>query len=221
MIKGILFDFNGTMFFDGVKHKRAWNDFSVNYRNKPITDEEMAHMHGQTNKRIIEMLMPEANLSDEKKEELSLAKEALYRDICRKEKESFHLVDGLEAFLDACKEAKMPMTICSASIKDNIDFFVEGFSLATWFDPDKIVYDDGLHVDKISMFQDGARRIQVPIEECLVIEDSLSGIAFAKKAHVGRIIAITTPDKVEEYKQFEGVSDVITDFTKLSLNSLK
>ena len=73
MIKGILFDFNGTMFFDGPMHKKAWNTFSLKYRNKPITDDELDHMHGQTNKRIIEMLMGD-HLSEEESKNLSLSK---------------------------------------------------------------------------------------------------------------------------------------------------
>ena len=50
--KGILFDFNGTMFFDSEKHKEAWDVFSRKYRNCPITEEELDHMHGKTNKKI-------------------------------------------------------------------------------------------------------------------------------------------------------------------------
>ena len=52
MIKGILFDFNGTMFFDGPMHKKAWNTFSLKYRNKPITDDELDHMHGVKTSRF-------------------------------------------------------------------------------------------------------------------------------------------------------------------------
>ena len=43
-MKGILFDFNGTMFFDSIKHKEAWNAFSLKYRNKALSDEEMDHV---------------------------------------------------------------------------------------------------------------------------------------------------------------------------------
>ena len=221
MIKGILFDFNGTMFFDSEKHKKAWNAFSLEYRNKPITDDEMDHMHGQTNKRIIEMLMPDAQLSDKKKEELSLAKEALYRTICLAEPESLHLVEGLPALLDSLKEAHMPMTICSASIKDNIDFFIKTFDLARWFRVEDIVYDDGLHQDKISMFMDGAKHIGVDIHDCLVIEDSISGIQFAKKAGVAKIIAITSQGKEDEYEKLEEVSLVLKDFLSIDINGLK
>lgn len=216
MNKGILFDFNGTMFFDSPKHKLAWDVFSQKYRGKPLSDEEMDHMHGQVNKEIIHILMGE--MSEEKSVELSKAKEALYRECCEKDPAMFHLVPGLAALLDQLKELGIPMTICSASIKENIDFFIRSFHLDRWFDIANIVYDDGLHENKIAMFQDGAKRIHVPIEHCLVIEDSLSGIAFAHACNVGKIVAITTPDKKESYAKLEGVDQVICDYHDFDLS---
>ena len=220
MIKGILFDFNGTMFYDSPKHNEAWNDFSLTYRHKPLSQEEMRNFHGMNNKAIIDMLMGDGVVSEEKNKELSLAKEAMYREACRKDPEHFHLMEGLVEVLNQLKESGMPMTICSASIKENIDFFIESFGLDTWFDSNNIVYDDGLHPDKISMFKDGANRIGVDVHECLVIEDSYSGIRFAREAGVKQIIAITTSDKVDEFKALPGVSRVITDFCDFDINQL-
>lgn len=219
MNKGILFDFNGTMFFDSPKHKIAWDVFSRKYRGKPITDEEMDHMHGQTNQQIIKILM--GDMSEEESTKLSEDKEALYREICAQEPESFHLVPGLSELLDQLKEEGVPMTICSASIKANIDFFISSFRLDRWFDVNKIVYDDGLHENKIAMFQDGAQRIGVPIDQCIVIEDSLSGIDFAYRCKVAGIIAITTPDKEESYLKLPGVNKVIFDYKGLDSTLFK
>lgn len=215
MKKGVLFDFNGTMFFDGAMHKIAWDTFSMKYRGKPVSDEEMDHMHGQTNEQIIQMLM--GDMSSEERKQLSEDKEALYRKICLQHPEDFHLVPGLIELLDTCKEHKIPMTICSASIKANIEFFVSSFHLDRWFDVNHIVYDDGTHVNKISMFQQGAKHIQVPLSDCMIIEDSLSGISFAHACHAGKIIAITTSDKCDEYKALPGVDEVIQDYQQFDL----
>lgn len=216
MEKGLLFDFNGTMFFDSPKHKIAWDVFSQKYRGKPISDEEMDHMHGQTNKQIIKILM--GDMSDKESEQLSKDKEALYRDICVKNPDDFHLAPGLEDVLDQLKARQVPMTICTASIKENVDFFVSSFHLDRWFDVNNIIYDDGTHHDKISMFKAGAKRIKVALSNCMIIEDSLSGISFAHACHVEKIIAITTPDKVEEYKQMPEVDEVIQDFHQFDLS---
>lgn len=216
MEKGLLFDFNGTMFFDSPKHKIAWDVFSEKYRGKPISDDEMDHMHGQTNAQIIKVLMGE--MSDEESEKLSKDKEALYREICLQQPESFHLAPGLTEILDQLKMMQVPMTICTASIKENVDFFVSSFHLDKWFDVNNIIYDDGTHSNKISMFEDGAKRIGVPLSNCMIVEDSLSGIAFAHACHVEKIVAITTADKIEEYKNMPGVDEVIQDYYQFDLS---
>lgn len=213
-MKGILFDFNGTMFFDSIKHKEAWNAFSLKYRNKPISDEEMDLMHGQTNKQIIQLLI--GDMSDEESSTLSKAKEAMYRDACIHDPAMFHLVEGLPALLDTLKELGIPMTICSASIKENIDFFISSFQLDKWFDIEHIMYDDGIHLNKISMFQEGAKAIGVDIKDCIVIEDSISGIDFAHQCQVDSIIAIGPKEKHSFLKTLPGVKHVIRDYEDAS-----
>lgn len=216
-IQGVLFDFNGTMVFDSPEHKKAWNVFSLKYRDKPICDEELDHMHGRTNKNIIAMLL-DKTLSEQESEQLSRDKEALYREICRSEGNEYHMVAGLENVLNELKKRNVPMTICSASIKENIDFFIDVFQLTRWFDPNKIVYDDGTHTDKISMFKKGADILHVPVEQCLIIEDSLSGIHFANEVNAAKIIAITTPDKEDEYKLLAGVDKIIYDYCDFDMS---
>ena len=58
------------------------------------------------------------------------------------------LVPGVPAFFDLLKEKGIPFTIASASIKENIDFFVEHYHLDRWIDPATIRYDDGTYSDK-------------------------------------------------------------------------
>ena len=68
------------------------------------------------------------------------------------------------------------------------------------------------------MFEDGAKRICVPLSNCLIVEYSLSGIAFAHACHVEKIVAITTADKIEEYKNMPGVDEVIQDYYQFDLS---
>ena len=53
--KGIIFDFNGTLFWDSQKHYDAWIEMSKRLRGYPFNDYEMLHyMFGRTNAAIIE-----------------------------------------------------------------------------------------------------------------------------------------------------------------------
>ena len=39
--EGVIFDFNGTLFFDDDKHVLAWGEISRLLRGRDITDEEL------------------------------------------------------------------------------------------------------------------------------------------------------------------------------------
>ena len=53
-MKGIIFDFNGTLFWDSQLHYDAWREYSKILRGTEFTDEEMRlNMFGRTNKDII------------------------------------------------------------------------------------------------------------------------------------------------------------------------
>ena len=87
MYKGIIFDFNGTLFFDSEKHLEAWREYSKQLRSYPFTDEEMRdYMFGRTNEDIITYLTGKRP-SKEMLEKFAKEKEAVYRDMCRKDYE--------------------------------------------------------------------------------------------------------------------------------------
>lgn len=216
--KAILFDFNGTMVFDDKEHKQAWDHFSMKYRGKPVASEEMEQAHGRPNKQIIQLIL--GDMSESESEKLSSEKEAMYREVCRREGKDYHLVFGLEELLEEAKQQGILMTIASASIKPNIDFFVEHFQLDRFFDPAKIVYDDGTHADKTTMYQKAAQAIGVKLEDCLIFEDSLSGIQSAIKCNPAKLIAVSGSNKSLNYQSFPQVKQVIFDYRKHSLEEL-
>ena len=54
-MQGIIFDFNGTLYWDSQLHYDAWREFSKILRGYEFTDEEMRDkMFGHTNEDIIE-----------------------------------------------------------------------------------------------------------------------------------------------------------------------
>ena len=119
---------------------------------------------------------------------------------------------GAEAYFDVLKKDNIPFTIASASIKQNIDFFVESFHLDRWLDPSSIVYDDGTYENKIAMFKKAADVIGVDIHDCLIFEDSISGISSAYQAGCNAIVVIDSANKKDEYEKLPGVIQVIDSF---------
>lgn len=122
--KGVIFDFNGTLFWDSEKHEIAWREFSKEIRGRELNEEEFkTKVHGRTNKLILEYIIGE-DCEESRIDELSKEKERLYRNLCKEDKDTFKLVPGAEKFFDYLKEKEIPFTIATASIKENKECIV-------------------------------------------------------------------------------------------------
>lgn len=211
-MKAVIFDFNGTLFFDNDKHIKAWGAISKLIRGYDITEEELhTKLNGVPNNQIIQYFM-DGKATNEDLHHYSLLKEEYYRKFCKEDQKNFHLVDGVEDFFTTLKTNNVPMTIASASIKPNIDFFVESFHLDQWMDPTQIVYDDGNYKNKVAMFKKAAEVLHVDISECVIYEDSFSGIKNAYSAGCKEIIVMCEQEKEDEYKHLPGVIKTIQNF---------
>lgn len=210
--QGVIFDFNGTLFFDSEKHVKAWNCLSQEVRGTGITYQELqAHFYGGPNNRAIEYLL-QKTCDEAELTRYSELKEAYYRDICLEEQDSFHLVEGATAYFDRLAESGVPFAIASASIKPNIDFFVESFGLDRWFTPERIIYDDGTFVNKVEMFRRAAQIIGVPLEDCMIFEDSESGIRNALEAGCRNVVVVDSMGVANHYKDCPGIIKTISSF---------
>lgn len=207
--KGVIFDFNGTLFYDTPFHNIAWQRVTKEIIGKDLDDELRIKMHGKNNREILYCI--QADMKEADNIYYSKYKEKVYRDICLENPDQLHLISGAIECFDYLKDHGIPFTIASASIKDNIDFFIKTFKLDKWFDSNKIVYDDGRHVNKISMFNDAAKILNVPIENCIIFEDSKTGIGYAKEVGAGLVVGIGNNSEILlKY----GADYCIADFTE-------
>jgi len=212
--RGIIFDFNGTLYWDSALHKKAWRQYSAVLRGEMFTDDEMIHnMFGRTNEEIIRYAIGKQP-TPEMVEKLGQEKEALYRKMAVEDSENFHLAKGAVEFLDYLKENEIPRTIATMSDKINVDFFFESFDLEKWFDYDKVVYADGIIPSKPApdIYQIAAKNLNLTPQDCIVVEDAPSGIESARAAGIGKIIAICSEESPELYKKIPCVTGIIKDF---------
>lgn len=218
--KGIIFDFNGTLFFDSEKHLEAWREYSKKLRGTAFSDDEMRkYMFGRTNEDIIAYAIgkkPDSELVDK----LGKEKEAVYRDMCRIDSENTVLAPGAVELLDYLTQNNIPHTIATMSEKDNVDFYIEEFKLAKWFDIEKIVYSDGTIPGKPApdIYKKAAEKLGLKPEECIVVEDAISGIDSANSAGIGKIIAIASLESTDLYKNIPVVSQIIHNFNEIDRN---
>ncbi len=222
-MKGIIFDFNGTLFFDSHMHYEAWRIFSKKLRGYEFTDKEMREkMFGRTNADIIEYAIGKKP-TNEMVETLAKEKEGWYRQMCLNNPQSFKLAPGAESFLDFLKGNNIPMTIATMSEWDNVEFYIKEFNLARWFDLDKIVYSNGKIPGKPApdIYEIAAKNIGLDPVDCIVVEDAISGINSAEQAGIGTIIAIASVESDNLYQEIPCVKQIIHSFDEIDRRIFK
>lgn len=214
---GLIFDFNGTLFWDSDKHELAWRIFIKELCNRDISDSEfLQYVHGRNNDFILGYFL-ETSLSVDVIDDLSEEKEIIYRKLCIEDTVNFQLAPGAIRLLDNLKRCNIPRAIATASTKVNVDFYRKEFQLNKWFDDDKIIYNDGTIKGKPNpdIYIKAAKMIQVDVQNCVVIEDAISGIQSAYKAGIGKIIAISPKDRQAIFEDVKEVDCIINDFNEV------
>jgi beta-phosphoglucomutase len=191
LLRGVIFDFNGTLFWDTAYHNEAW-DIWLGRNGMKMTDEEKdLRIHGKNNKDIFEGLYGR-KIDQETARRLTGEKESIYRDICLQK--GMELAPGAEDFLNFISGEGIRMNIATASRIENVRFFFKEQKLERWFDPEKVVFDDGHIPGKPApdYYLMAAANIGLDISECIVFEDSAAGITSAHAAGAGKIFQVRT-----------------------------
>jgi beta-phosphoglucomutase-like phosphatase (HAD superfamily) len=211
-ISGIIFDFNGVLWWDTPLQEQTWNTVAEKLRHHPFTLQELREiLHGRGSKYILEYLAHKT-LNNGEVEKLTEEKEIVYRELCLQVKEQFKLSPGATDLLDFLVEHNISRNIATSSRQKNVDFFFEHLNLAKWFERDKVAYDDGKIRGKPypDIYLKAALNIGLMPEECIAVEDAMTGIAAAKAAGMGMIVALG-PESDHKYLQaIDGVDLVIT-----------
>lgn len=213
---GVIFDFNGVLWWDNTLQETAWRDFSAALRGYPLSDLEMAeHVHGRNNRYTLGYLSGR-EISDVEADRLSEQKEDVYRRLCLEQGDRFRLSPGADALLDFLVANGIPHTIATASGKSNVAFFIEQLHLDRWFDRALIVYDDGTLAGKPApdFYLAAAARLGLEPGACIVIEDSLSGIRAAQAAGIGRVFALLGDGGHAHRGEFPDAVPILHDLTQ-------
>jgi len=210
-----IFDMDGTIVDNMSFHLEAWRAFFAERGINFGGDGLWAHITGRSSPETLRAVLGE-HLSDELVASYSDDKERIYRAIYRP-----HLrpIAGLERFLSEARQLGVSMALATSAGRVNIEFVVGGLGIGPFFSA--IVGSDDVPRGKPhpDLFLTAAQRLAVRAGDCLVFEDSLSGIEAAGRAGM-RAVAITTAHAASELSA-PSVVRVIRDYTSLDPASLR
>lgn len=196
---GVIFDFNGTLFWDSKYQESSWDEFLEAHQIYLTQAQKKEYIHGRNGKDTLEILF-QRKFSDAEVEQYTEEKEILYRNECLKHE--MKLAPGATALFDYLKAHEIPMAIATASGKTNVDFFIDQFNLLKYFAEEHIIYNDGKIKGKPNpeIFEKAIRTLGVIAEASIIFEDSFSGIQAALNCKVGNVIIVNSTQ--EDYSPF-------------------
>ena len=208
-MKGVIFDFNGTLFEDTMIHCKGWIQIFKEKLDYDMSEEEFhQRILGRDNNSIIREMFQIDDIDEIHR--LSEEKEAAYRNACQKMEIS--LVKGATRFFEELKKRNIPFTIATGANQSNVDFYFEVFQLDQWFDREAVILDDGYLPGKPdpTIYFKACETLKIPPQECLCVEDSLAGVKAAKGANIKDIYVISHGKHFDEE-----VSGYFEDFDDL------
>lgn len=192
---------DGVLVHSMPLHTLAWERYLAGLG---ITVENLEQrMHGKRNSELVRDLIG-ANLPEDVIFSHGAEKERLFREMMLEQSLSRYTIPGVARFLD--RHRALPKALASNAEPRNIDFVLDNFGLRKYFP----VTVNGMQVARPKPFPDvfleAARRLKMPPEQCIVFEDSPTGVTAAIAAGMRVVGVETTPTT------FEGIQLKIKDF---------
>ena len=207
--QALIFDMDGTMVDNMMAHHRAWQRKLRSLGMDMELEEVRQKVHG-VNEEILLRLFGD-RFNDEERHYHAQDKEAEYRRVF---KDELQLIDGLPDFLRAVRETGQPMGIGTAAPKENVDFVLDNLELRDFFGAVKHAGDVTKGKPDPEIYQLTAAELNLPVEECIIFEDSPTGAEAAHNAG-SPVIIVTTTHKPEEFDHLPNVLAHIQDFSEL------
>lgn len=213
--KGVIFDFNGTLFWDSEYQEISWDKYLETHNIYLTMAQKKEYIHGRNGKDTLEFLF-KRKLNDLEVEQYSEDKELIYRNECLKHE--MKLAPGAIKLLDYLKTQKIPIAIATASGKKNVDFFIEKLNLLDYFAEEHIIFNDGKIKGKPNpdIFEKAIYKLGIKNSESIIFEDSFSGIQAAINCKVANVIIVNSTK--ENYSEFN--FPIIEHFDEFDRNLL-
>ena len=196
--QALLFDLDGTLVDNMMVHHRAWQrklrELGLDYSLERVKEE----IHG-VNLEILERLFGNRFTLAER-QQIAWDKEAAYREIFAADFED-NVVPGAREFIRQAHEVGIPMAVGTAGPKENAYFVIGRLGIEELMG--HIVHSGMVSKGKPDpeVFRQGAEALGVPLDRCVVFEDSVTGAKAGNNGGSDTIVLTTTHAE----KEFSGL----------------
>jgi len=209
---GVIFDMDGVIMDNNKYHEKAWKQFCYNYEIE-LSDEELhSYVYGRIAKDTLDFIFKKDHSPDQINKYVE-EKEITYR---KEYVKKIKLLDGLSNFLEELKSNNVPMALATSAPHGNIEFAFKYLPIKDYFKFILCASDIIRGKPDPEIYIKAIMKLNLPSKQCIVFEDSLSGVKAAVDAKT-QVIGVSTTHKAEE---MNGVKLVINDFTQINYAKL-
>jgi beta-phosphoglucomutase len=174
----VIFDMDGVICHTNPYHSLAFREF-FSARNLAPTDQEFAeHMFGKSNSYILSHFLKRP-VTGEEFLQMEEEKEGLFRKIYEPHIEP---IAGITDFMDDLKGNGVKLGVATSAPRANLDLILGKVPVRTHFGSILASEDVKKHKPDPEVYLKSAANLGVSPEQCLVFEDSFSGVSAALNA---------------------------------------
>ena len=192
MIKGVIFDMDGTIVDSLPYHYKAWKIFFNENKVENFSEKLKDYKGGGT----LDLLTTVLGNNYSKKELKSMVddKEIIFRDIY---KDNVIPIEGFIQMLESIKSQKILVGLASNAIRKNVKMILN--ELKIYNDFNSIICGDEVDNGKPNpeMFNKTVKRFKLDKKDCLIFEDSIEGLQGAVNSGIDAIgVKSSSSDKI-------------------------
>ena len=191
MNHAFIFDMDGVLVDSNPTHKIALKQFCRKHGYNLSETDLREKIYGRTNRDWLLNLF--GTLSEETIRAYAEEKEALFRELYIDIKP----MDGLHLFLEKLETAGIPKAIATSAPRANVDFTISRTQIERFF---PVILDDSfvtIGKPDPQIYLRSAEALGIKPGQCVVFEDSLSGVMAARRAGC-KVVGVTTTHTHEE-----------------------
>ena len=209
----VIFDMDGVIAHTNPYHAEAFRQFFDKYKVSYTDREFEDHMYGKHNSYIMEYFFKRKIHGDELRR-LEDKKEGLFREIYQHHIEA---IGGFLVFLSALKTAGFRTGVATSAPRANLDLIMDGLEFERQMESILASEDVKAHKPDPEIYLKSAANLGVKPENCVVFEDSYSGVSAAINAgtHVVGVLTSHTKEQLPPCQYY------INDYHDLGVDTVK
>lgn len=189
----VIFDMDGVIAHTNPYHADAFRAFFDRHQVKYTQQELIDHMYGKHNSYIMKYFF-KREIPQEEFLKLEEEKEGLFREIYANHIEA---IAGWMDFLKDLKQAGFKTGVATSAPRANLDLIMNGLGFASQMESILASEDVKQHKPHPEVYLQSAQNLGVNPQNCVVFEDSFSGVT-AGLASGAKVIGVLSSHSKEE-----------------------